>query len=264
LPHRPLKQVLVVDDDADLLAVVSLALGALGGYTVETCSLPRAAAETARAFGPDLVLLDVMMPELDGYGVLQALREQPATGQLAVVMMSAQADQRETAYYLSAGCTGVIRKPFDPIGLPARLEEFWEVHCQKRAQSHQVEFELLRRAYIGELAEKMNAMQAAAAQLAAAGWDRSVLESLARLAHRIAGSAGLYRLAGLSRSASALEEIVNRMLSGPIWPPASAPSDLARLVQAVGRTARAEAGYAPSPPRTPERPSPRAAPSRPR
>jgi CheY-like chemotaxis protein len=264
LPHRPLKQVLVVDDDADLLAVVSLALSALGGLTVETCPSPLKAVETARAFGPDLVLLDVMMPELDGPGVLRALRDQPATGSIPVVIMSAQADGRQ-AEYAALGCAGVIRKPFDPVGLPSRLEEVWDGHCQQRVQDHQTEFELLRRAYIGELPEKMNAMQSAAAQLAAGGWDRSVLESLSRLAHRIAGTAGLYRLAGLSRSAGALEEIVNRMLSAPIWPPASAPSDLARLVQAVERTARAEAGQpAPLRSRTTDRPEALAESSRPR
>jgi HPt (histidine-containing phosphotransfer) domain-containing protein len=71
-----------------------------------------------------------------------------------------------------------------------------------------------------------------------------VVESLAHLAHRIAGSAGLYRLSALSRSAGALAEIVNRMLQGGSWPPASSAADLARLVQAVDRTARTEADLA--------------------
>jgi two-component system, OmpR family, response regulator len=242
LPHRPLKRVLVVDDDADLLAVVSLALGGLGGLAVETCSCPLAAVEIARECGPDLVLLDLMMPTLDGFSVLRGLRENPSTGSLPVVLMSAQADMRQRSQYEAMGCVGVIRKPFDPVALPARLEELWEAHWDARISAHQAEFEGLRLAYIGELSEKMAAMQAAASQLAAVGWDRSVVESLAHLAHRVAGSAGLYRLAGVSRSASALEQIVNRMLAGPTWPPATPASDLARLVKAVGRTARAEAG----------------------
>jgi CheY-like chemotaxis protein len=242
LGHRPLKQVLVVDDDPDLLAVVSLALTALGGYTVETCDSPLKAVGAARDFGPDLILLDVMMPRLDGFGVLKALREDATAGSIPVVFMSAVGDRRQFAQHEGVDCLGAISKPFDPVGLPEVLQEFWQLHAEGRAEAHRREFESLRSSYVGELAEKMRAMQATAGVLAAEGWDRSALQSLAQMAHRIAGSAGLYRLAALSRSAGALEEIVNRMLSGPAWPPASSPSDLARLVQAVGRTARAEAG----------------------
>jgi two-component system OmpR family response regulator len=247
LVHRPLKQVLVVDDDPDLLAVVSLALTALGGYAVETCNAPRQAVETARGFGPDLILLDVMMPRLDGFGVLKAMRAEAATTRTPVVFMSALGDRQQIAHHEASDCLGVIAKPFDPVALPDTLEQLWQLHAQRRVEAHRREFETLRSSYIGELAEKMRAMQAAAAALATEGWDRSVLESLSQLSHRIAGSAGLYRLATLSRSAGALEEIVNRLLSGPTWPPPSSPSDLARLVQAVGRTARAEAGGVDSP-----------------
>jgi len=244
LGHRPLKQVLVVDDDPDLLAVVSLSLTALAGYSVQTCDSPLQALASAESFGPDLILLDLMMPGLDGFGVLHALRDSPSAGRIPVVFMSAVGDRRQILQHEGVDCLGVISKPFDPVRLPEVLEEFWQLHAERRAEAHRREFETLRSSYIGELAEKMTAMQATAAVLAAEGWDRSALQSLAQLAHRIAGTAGLYRLAALSRSAGALEEIVNRLLSGPIWPPDSSPSNLARLVQAVGRAARAEAGSA--------------------
>jgi two-component system OmpR family response regulator len=240
VPHRPLKQILVVDDDPDLLAVASLALTALGGYTVETCASSAEAVEMARCFGPDLVLLDVMMPGLDGFGVLGAMREVAATSGTPVVFMTAQADRHQTAQH-EGRCLGVIRKPFDPAGLPDKLEEFWKLHGRRRVEAHQREFETLRRTYMGELPDKIAAMHDAAAALAASGWDRAKLETLCHLAHRIAGSSGLYRFTALSRSASALEEIVNRFLNGPTWPPATPPGDLTRLVQAVSRTARAEA-----------------------
>jgi two-component system OmpR family response regulator len=239
MASRPLRQILVVDDDPDLLAVVSLALTGLGGKIVETCSSAVDAVEAARQFAPDLILLDVMMPGLDGFAVVQAIRDHPATSATPVVFMSARA-KRAPARAEQLECLGIIQKPFDPVDLPEKLEELWAVHVSRRLLAHQREFEVLRRAYICELAEKMRAMQAAAATLAADGWDRSVVESLAHLAHRVAGSAGLYRLPALSRSAAALEEIVNRLLSHPAWPPATAAGDLARLVQAVDRAARQE------------------------
>jgi len=247
VPHRPLRQVLVVDDDPDLLAVASLALTALGGYTVETCESSAEAIEVARCFGPDLVLLDVSMPGLDGFEVLSALREVPATSTTPIVFMTAQPDQRRITGHDDCRCLGVIRKPFDPAALPDRLEEFWKLHGRRRVEAHQREFESLRRAYATELPDKIGALRAAAAALANDGWDRDRLQILAQLSHRMAGSAGIYRFQALSRSAAALCDIVNRMLAGPAWPPSSAPGDLARLVQAVRRTARVEAQAAGAP-----------------
>jgi len=240
VPHRPLKQILVVDDDPDLLAVASLALTALGGYTVETCASSAEAVEVARGFGPDLVLLDVMMPGVDGFGVLGAMREVAVTSHTPVVFMTAKVDRQQVARH-EGQCLGVIRKPFDPAALPDKLEAFWKLHGRRRVEAHQREFESLRRTYVMELPDKMEAMQAIAAELAAGGWDRARLESLSHLAHRIAGSSGLYRFGGLSRSAAALEDVLNRMLGAPVWPPSSNPADLPRLVQAVSRAARAEA-----------------------
>jgi CheY-like chemotaxis protein len=239
VPHRSLKQVLVIDDDPDLLAVTSLALSTLGGYAVETCAAPAGAIEAVRGFGPDLVLLDVAMPGLDGIEVLGAMREVPATSGIPVVFMTAHADHRRIPLLDDRACLGVIRKPFDPAALPDRLEEFWRLHGRRRLEAHQREFESLRRAYVGELPEKIAAMQAGAAALADSGWDRGRLELLSQLSHRMAGSSGLYRFTALSRAAGALAEIANRLLA-EAWPPASPPADLARFVQAVGRTARSE------------------------
>ncbi len=241
MPHRPLKQILVIDDDPDVLAVASLALTELGGYTVETCESSAEAIEAVRGFGPDLVLLDVSMPGLDGFGVLSAMRGVPATSSTPVVFITAQAEPQRIAEHEDRGCLGVIQKPFDPVALPDRLEEFWKLHGRRRVETHQREFESLRRTYIGELPDKIAAMQEAAAALAADGWDRTRVLLLSQLAHRMAGSSGLYRFAALSRSASALEEIVKRLLADSAWPPPGSPADLARLVQAVGRTARTEA-----------------------
>jgi two-component system, OmpR family, response regulator len=241
VPHRPLRRILLVDDDPDVRSVAALVLTALGGYSVESCDSACVALEIAPSFAPDLVLLDIMMPDMDGFGTLKALREAEATATTPVVLMSASVQRQESAQYDTLGCLGVIAKPFDPAALPARLETLWEVHTRRRMDAHHREFEALRRAYVDELPEKINAMQQTAAALAARGWDRPTVESLYQLTHRLAGSSGLYRLSALSRTAGALEEIVKRLLSQPTWPPSSAPDNLAMLVHAVCRTARDEA-----------------------
>jgi len=245
LPHRPLKRILVVDDDPDLLAVISLSLTALGGFAVETCGSPVDAVDAARCFGSDLVLLDIMMPGQDGFAVLSTMRQIADTSRTAVVLMSAHRLQRhEFARCEALGCLGVIPKPFDPATLPERLENLWDLYARRRLEAHHSEFEALRRAYVAELAQKVSAMEAAAVTLAHSGWDRPLIESLYHLAHRLAGSAGLYRLHAVSRSAAALEDIVHRMLNGPSWPPHRSPEELARLVQAVSRAARRDTALA--------------------
>jgi CheY-like chemotaxis protein len=245
LPHRPLKRILVVDDDPDLLAVISLSLTALGGFTVETCGSAADAADAAQLFGSDLILLDIMMPDQDGFAVLSTMRQIPDTRSTAVVFMSAHRLQRhEFARCEALGCLGVIPKPFDPATLPEKLESLWGLYARRRLEAHHNEFEALRRAYVAELAQKVAAMEEAARTLAHSGWERPLIESLYHLAHRLAGSAGLYRLPAVSRSAAALEDIVRRMLNGPTWPPRSAPADLARLVQAVSLAAQNDTALA--------------------
>lgn len=241
LPDRPLKRLLVVEDDRDIVNLVSLVLGDVGGYAVKACASAKEAVEAARSFRPDLILLDVMMPGADGLSTLKSLRLLEATRETPFVFMTAMAEPGDLARYDSLGCLGVIPKPFDPLTLADTLEALWGRHAEGRPKPFRNEFEELRRAYVGELPSRIGAMQAAAESIAARGWDRETVESLYREIHRLAGSSGLYRMSKLSRSAAILEDIVKLLLSGPTWPPASSPVELTTLVKAVGRTARTEA-----------------------
>ena len=237
--EQPLNRILLVDDDPDIREFATLALRS-GGYTVEPCGSAEEAVERSRSFRPDLILMDVWMPGTDGLGALRALRAIEATANTPVVFMTGvQVD--EIGPHRDLGCLGVIPKPFNPTDLPARLEALWGGGVTaRRAQIHLEEFEALRRLYLSNLPETLAGMRAAAAGLAATGWDRPTLESLRHLAHRTAGTSGLYRLPALSRSAGVLEEIVKRLLSGPNWPPSTPPEELQTLVEAVDRTARRE------------------------
>ena len=120
-----LQRVLMVEDDLDIQIVARMALEAVGGYTVEICSGGEQALQTVEGFGPDLVLLDVMMPDMDGPTVLRHLRQRPATAQLPVVFMTAKAQAHEISSYRQMGALDVISKPFDPMALSAQLAEIW-------------------------------------------------------------------------------------------------------------------------------------------
>ncbi len=115
----------MVEDDLDIQFVARMALEAVGGYTVEICSGGQQALNVVEAFGPDLVLLDVMMPDMDGPTVLQHLREREATALLPIVFMTAKAQAHEVSAYREMGALDVISKPFDPMTLSSKLAAIW-------------------------------------------------------------------------------------------------------------------------------------------
>jgi CheY-like chemotaxis protein len=247
MPDRPLSRVLVVEDDPDTANLVALALSDVAGYVVKSCASARDGLAAARSFRPDLILLDVMMPGQDGVSALKSLREQPATRKTPVVFMTAMAQPESLARH---GCVGVIPKPFDPLKLAETLEAFWgRRRGDARRKACLSEFDELRRVYVEELPGRIAALQNGAQALAAGGWERATLEGLYHETHRLAGSAGLYRMANLSCAAATLEEIVKALLAGATWPPASPPGALVTLVKAVARTARTETRMEPPPQR---------------
>jgi two-component system OmpR family response regulator len=120
-----LQRVLYVEDDPDIRTIAVLALEAVGGLTVRACASGAEALEAAEAFGPDLLLLDVMMPGMDGPTTLARLRERPSTAATPVVFMTAKVQASEIEHYKSLGALGVVTKPFDPMGLADVVKELW-------------------------------------------------------------------------------------------------------------------------------------------
>ena len=121
----------MVEDDHDIQAVARLALEMLGGFTVEVCSRGQEALEKVPVFRPDLILLDVMMPGMDGPSTLRALRQDSYMASIPVAFMTARVQQHEVEEYKQLGAVDVIRKPFDPMTLAATLNTIWE-HCGAR------------------------------------------------------------------------------------------------------------------------------------
>jgi two-component system, OmpR family, response regulator len=126
----PLTRILLVEDDADIQEVVRLVLEVLGGFTVEMCDSGVEAVRTALAFAPDLILLDVMMPGMDGPTTLRGLREVAQIAAIPVIFMTAKAQASEIAQYKEMGALNVIAKPFDPMTLPATIRAMWALHHQ--------------------------------------------------------------------------------------------------------------------------------------
>ena len=121
----PLCRILYVEDEPDIRAIAQMALEAVGGFSVIACasgSEALAAAATAQA---DLLLLDVMMPGMDGPDTLKALRALTATANTPVIFMTAKVQAAEVAQYRELGAIDVLHKPFDPMELSAQISRIW-------------------------------------------------------------------------------------------------------------------------------------------
>lgn len=121
-----LHRIIYIEDDQDIQDIVRFVLEDLAGFTVHFCSSGADAVREAAAFGPDLILLDVMMGGMDGPTTLTALRSQPALADTPAVFMTAKALPSEVARLRSLGVLDVITKPFDAPNLPARLQALWD------------------------------------------------------------------------------------------------------------------------------------------
>jgi CheY-like chemotaxis protein len=116
------KRVLYIDDESDLRWLVKHILESVGGFDVLACGSGAEGLRRLREFAPDLILLDVMMPEMDGFGVLRALRASPESAAIPVVFLTARTQVGNE--YRELGADGVIAKPFDPHGLVERVRGF--------------------------------------------------------------------------------------------------------------------------------------------
>lgn len=114
----PLQRILLIDDEEDIRTIAELSLTAVGGWEVSQASNGQEGIARALADRPDLILLDVMMPGMDGPAVFDQIRKIEALGDVPVIFMTAKAQKREVESYKALGAVGVIVKPFDPMTLP--------------------------------------------------------------------------------------------------------------------------------------------------
>jgi CheY-like chemotaxis protein len=126
VPSRPLNRILYVEDEEDIRRIARLALERFGKFTVEVVGDPLAAMDAIAAFGPDLVLLDWMMPGMDGPTLFRRMKENERTRNLPVVFITAKASAVELNELKQLGAAGTISKPFAPKELPEQLRAIWE------------------------------------------------------------------------------------------------------------------------------------------
>lgn len=120
-----LKRIMLVEDDEHIAFVTVMALEEIGGFEVRHFDGGQNALDGFDSFAPQIVLMDVMMPEMDGPETLSRLRQNPLAANVPVVFMTAKAQMHEQKGYLDLGATGIIVKPFDPMTLSDQVRSFW-------------------------------------------------------------------------------------------------------------------------------------------
>ena len=125
MPSRELKKILYVEDEPDIAQIAQLALETVGGFSLENCENGRIALEKGPGFQPDLVLMDVMMPEMDGPTALKKMQQMVEFENIPVIFMTAKVQPSEIEEYKALGAIDVIPKPFDPMTLAEQVKKVW-------------------------------------------------------------------------------------------------------------------------------------------
>lgn len=123
---KELERITYVEDEPDIRSITEFALKELGGFSLSVCASGPEAIERTPDFNPDLIILDVMMPGMDGTETYKRLRAISKLAATPVIFMTAKAMKHEVDRYRALGAVEVIAKPFDPLTLADRIRDIWQ------------------------------------------------------------------------------------------------------------------------------------------
>lgn len=123
---KKLGKILYAEDEPDVQTIVQMVVEAMSDYEIKICGNGRLLLECVEEYSPDLILLDVMMPEMDGPETYKNLQANEITKNIPVIFMTAKAQVHEVQLFSESGVVGVITKPFDPMTLCPEIQQIWE------------------------------------------------------------------------------------------------------------------------------------------
>lgn len=221
-PDRaPLRTIVYGDDEPDMRLVVQTALGLTEGLTVHSAESGEQALELARELQPDLLMLDVMMPGLDGPATLQRLRADPAIAHIPVIFMTAKAMPEDVQRLRAIGGLAVIAKPFDPMHLSAQLLSLWQSSAalpQRVGGSAGAEQARLRdhvTRLSGKFLERTAAQALTLARLLESlqPGDATGVASMHEIAHKMHGAGSMFDFPAVSECAGEIERLSEHLLA---------------------------------------------------
>ena len=210
-------KLIYVDDEPDIRSIVEFAFDGEPNLELRLCASGFEALDAARMDPPDLVLLDVMMPGMDGPETLAKLRSLPHMQDVPVVFITAKVQPKEVEHFLAMGAAGVLAKPFDAMLLPQRALSFLvprtassdskSVTPVDQASARRAATLLaLQDRFKASLAERIELIKKGGTKVLAAARDHTALAELRRHAHTLAGSAGTFGYKRVSSVAGRLEQ----------------------------------------------------------
>jgi len=238
MSNRALESVLCVDDDPDMREVVRTTLNLIGGLSVHTAASGVQAIDRAHELRPDLILMDVMMPGLDGPSTVDRMRTSPLLANIPVIFLTAKVMPAKIAQLLGSGAIGVICKPFDPLALCDELLLLWRnanARATPRAEAGQMrvaaQVSSLADAFLQRAKQEVTRLREMLEQ--AARGEQSDFKEIERLAHSIHGAGAMFGFPEVSASGGAIERLVEAFAA-----PDAGAGDLPLLQQLLDRTAQ--------------------------
>jgi len=122
---KELKKILYAEDEPDVQTIVELTMQTMSAYEIKVCDNGKKLLECVEEYNPDLILLDVMMPKMDGPTTFRNLQLNENTKKIPVIFMTAKAQVHELEIFKEIGALGIITKPFDPMNLCTEIENIW-------------------------------------------------------------------------------------------------------------------------------------------
>jgi two-component system, OmpR family, response regulator len=243
---RKIESVLYVDDDPDICEVVKATLSLIAGLNVQTACSGEQAIDLAYVQRPDLVLMDVMMPGLDGPCTLKRMRGHALLVDIPVIFLTAKVLPAEVAHLLKLGALGVIGKPFDPLKLCDDVFSLWnhsavldginDVHSGETEVEAQVS--TLAGSFLGRTQGDVLRLRAMIER--ARHVDGSALEDAQRMAHSIHGAGAMFGFPEVSVAGGEIERLAGAAMAGTAAPRSPCePALLQQLLDCVDRLALA-------------------------
>jgi len=121
-----MQRILIADDEPDILEISRIALETVGGFEVSVCSSGKMLLEQLPGFGPDLIIVDVLMPDMTGPEVFEEIRRQPQFNEVPVIYLTGVIQEEELEDLRQTGVADIILKPFDPMTLADRINGVWK------------------------------------------------------------------------------------------------------------------------------------------
>jgi two-component system OmpR family response regulator len=256
---RKIQSVLYVDDDPDMRAVVEATLRSIAGLAVHIAVSGEQAIDLAYECRPDLIVMDVMMPGLDGPSTLERIRERALLADIPIIFLTAKVLPAAVAHYLQLGAIGVMSKPFDPPRLYDDLSAIWNNEGAPRRIEGARAGESRVRAQVSSLADKFlqrtrnDVIRLRAFIECARDGDRSALEEAGRVCHSIQGAGAMFGFPEVGAAGEAIERLAEEIMASGAAPGSDAGSaalqqlsdcteQLAQALKAARQTAPGSAG----------------------